>query len=247
MAKITIFNVGKANAIIDAANAAADAGLVSAKISTLKVDGKDVSAVEAPLDAKIAAVSALVTSGDKTQDVSELIASNGQIAAQVEDLTAKNATLSAMVSSQTQKISALESELATNKTSVATLTAEVAGQKNLLAAAGNENVRVTGLLNAANTEISKQCLAVNCLTLTDSEGKPLAKDAKDEAKLEAANKIPVAEKITALMGAIHSSAAGIGVDLKKVPSTTGGGAPADTGKKLSADEQIRRALAKQGK
>ena len=243
MAKISIFNVGKANAIIDSANAAADAGLTSAKITTLKVDGKDVPAVEAPLDAKISAVSALVTSGDKTQDVSELIASNGQIAAQVEDLTAKNVTLTATSSAQVQKITALETELALSKTSVATLTAEVSGSKNLLAASGNENVRVTGLLNAANAEISKQCIAVNCLTLTDGDGKPLVKDATDAAKLEAANKIPVAEKITALMGAIHSSAANIGVDLKKVPAVSGGGAAPDNGKKLSADAQIAKHLA----
>ena len=242
MAKITIFNVGRANAIIDSANAAADAGLTAAKITSLKVDGRDVNAVEAPLDVKIAAVSALVNSGDKTQDVSELIASNGTIAAQVDELTGKNATLTATVSAQTQKISSLESELATNKTSVATLTAEVAGQKNLLAAAGNENVRVTGLLNAANAEISKQCIAVNCLTITDGEGKPLAKDATEAQKIEAANKVPVAEKITALMGAIHSSAASIGVDLKKVPAVSGVAAP-DNGKKLSADAQIAKALA----
>jgi chromosome segregation ATPase len=238
-----IANIGKANAEINSGNEAADAALTAAKITTLKVDGKDVPSAEAPLSVKISAIAALVASGDKTQDISELIASNGQIAAQVEDLTGRNATLTATVSGQAQKISSLETELATSKTSVATLTAEVAGHKNLLEAAGNENVRVTGLLNSANAEISKQCIAVNCLTLTDGEGKPLAKTATDSQKLESANKIPVAEKITALMGAIHSSAANIGLDLKQVPAVSGGGTAPDSGNKLSADAQIAKHLA----
>ena len=72
-----------------------------------------------------------------------------------------------------------------------------------------------------------------------ADGKAVEKPS-DAQKLEAANKIPIDEKITSLMGAIHSNAANIGLDLKKVPAVSGGGAPADAGKKLTADEQIRR-------
>lgn len=230
------FNIGKANAEIDSAHAAADAALTAAKISTLKVDGKDVSAVDAPLAVKIAAVAALASSGEKTQDVSELIASNGQIAAQVEELTGKLTVATATIASQTQKISSLESELATSKSSVTTLTAENAGNKNLLSAANAENVRVTGLLNASSLTISQFCLKADCLSLTDGDGKPLAKDATEEQKLSAADKIPVTERLTALFGAVNAAVAKTGVSFAAIPAAVPGGTQAGAPKFKNATE-----------
>src|SRR5690348_14565569 len=101
-------NITKANAQIQAASEVIDPALAAAKISTLKVDGKDVAASEAPLSVKVAAIAALVGAGEKSQDVSELIATNGQIAARVEALEGELATANATVAAQTQKISGLE-------------------------------------------------------------------------------------------------------------------------------------------
>lgn len=244
MAKISIFNIGKANAEINSGHEAADTALASAKITSLKVDGKDVAATDAPLAVKIAAVASLAASGEKTQDVSELIASNGQIASQLDKATNDLVAEKAISAGHAQKISSLESELATSKSSVSTLTADLTGAKNLLTASNDLNAKLTTAANAVNTEISKQCIAVNCLTLTDGDGKPLAKEATEDQKIEAANKIPVAEKITALMGAVNSAAASVGVNLKSVPAVSGATSTGtDNGKKLTADAQIAKALA----
>ena len=211
MAKISIFNIGKANEALDSAHAAANKGLVAAKINTLVVDGKEVPAADAPLNVKIDAVSALVNSGEKTQDVSELIASNGQIAAQVEDLSGKLSVANATAAAHAQKISSLEGELVTSKSSVQSLTAQLATSDTNLVASNDLNTKLTAKANAVNAEISKHCIAINCLTLVDAAGKPLAKDATEDQKLASALNVPISEKVTALKGAVTSAIANVGI------------------------------------
>jgi hypothetical protein len=211
MAKISIFNIGKANEALDSAHAAANKGLIAAKITTLAVDGKEVPSADAPLNVKIDAVSALVNSGDKTQDVSELIASNGQIASQVEDLTGKLSVANATASAHAQKISSLEGELVTSKSSVQSLTAQLATSNTNLVASNDLNTKLTSQSNTVNAEISKHCISINCLTLVDKDGKPLAKDATDDQKLASALNVPISEKVAALKGAVTSAIANVGL------------------------------------
>jgi len=217
-----IWNLVKANAALESANEAADKVLVQAKISTLKVDGKDVALADAPIAAKIAAVGALVASGEKSQDVSELIASNGQIAAQVEELTGKLTVANATVASQSQKLTALEGELATEKASVATLTGKVTETANLLKASNDEAARVTKELNAQNDELSALCVTAGCLELKGADGKLLAKDASETDKLAAAKSVSYGDKLKAYRGAVNAAIAKTGATPLEFPTTPPG-------------------------
>jgi hypothetical protein len=160
-----------------------------------------------------------MASGNNTQDVSELIASNGQIAAQVETLSAENATLKATVLANTQEISKIKSENSTLQGSVSTLTAEKAQLTTNLTASNAEASRLTGVLNATNSSISKQALKYGCLSLTDAEGKPLAANASEAEKLAAADRIPVADKLTAIAGAVNNTLTKLGVNTATIPAT----------------------------
>jgi hypothetical protein len=212
------WNIVKANAEIDSAHTEANKSLATAKISTLKVDGKDVAAADAPLAVKIAAIASVSASGEKTQDVSELIASNGQIAAQVEDLNGKLTVANATVSAQSQKIVALESEVATQAASVQTLTAEATTTRNLLEASNKEAARATAQFNAVNAEISGYALKANCLELVGADGKAFAADASEAAKVEAANKISVGDKMKAIFGAVNAAVQKTGVSFAATPA-----------------------------
>jgi len=232
-----IANIGKANAEINSGHEAADAALIAAKITTLKVDGKDIPAAEAPLAVKIAAVSALISSGDKSQDVSELIASNGQIAAQVEELQGKLTVANATISASTQKISVLESELATNKASVQTLTADLTTHKNLLKASNDEASRVTGIANSQKLTLAKRCIAAGCIDF--------AKDATEADKVAAAEKMSYDDLDKAYAGAVNAAVAKTGVSFATIPSapatgTTTGNQP----KELTGRARFNASIAK---
>jgi chromosome segregation ATPase len=242
MARKQSWNPGKLNAELSASDEAINPLLASANIASIKVNGADVPASEAPLQDRIKALGDVTKAGAKSADAVELATLNGQITAQLEKAESELAVAKSSVATLTQEKSTLSAELSTATASVSKLTADNAELGNRNTTLAKELETSAGKINSTNAEISKQCIAVNCLTLTDGEGKPLAKDATEAQKIEAANKVPVAEKITALMGAIHSSAASIGVDLKKVPAVAGVAAP-DNGKKLSADAQIAKALA----
>lgn len=218
MAKISIFNIGKANAEINAGHEAADKALTAAKITSIAVDGKDVPASDAPLAAKISAVASLVSAGDKTQDISELIASNGQVAAQVEDLTAKLTTANATTSAQAQKINTISAELVTSQASVATLTAKNTELSNLLDASSKEAARVTGIANAQKTALAQDCIECGCLALVGEDGKPLAADASADVKLAAALKLSSDDLRKSFKGAVNTAMSKTGVSLFAIPT-----------------------------
>ncbi len=106
----------------------------------------------------------------------------------------------------------------TANANVERLTASNAQNEGLLRASNAEVVRVTKDLATANTEISKICLKVNCLALTDADGKSLANTATEAERLEAANRISMTDKLTAYSGAVNAAAARVGVDLTILPN-----------------------------
>ena len=216
------WNITKAQAVIDSASEAADKILAQAKISTIKIAGEDVVLEKAPLAAKVAAVGSLVASGEKSQDVSELIASNGQIAAQVEELSGKLTVANATVASQSQTITAIQGDLATEKASVVTLTAKVTDTANLLRASNDEAARVTALANAQDSEISALCVTAGCLELKGADGKPLAKDASEADKLSAAKAFTYGDKLKAYRGAVNAAIAKTGATPLEFPTTPPG-------------------------
>jgi hypothetical protein len=242
MPRTKSLNFVKLNDELFASDAAIDPILASAKITVLKVDGKDVPAAEAPLQSKISAIGALVSSGDKTQDAAQLIAANGQLAAQGEQLQANLTASEATIAAQNQKISELTGNFNVSQASVQKLTSENATQTNLLEASNKEVSRITAEANRINREVSQMCVSVGCLDLKGEDGKPLAKDAKAEDQLAAADKLPIADKLKSFGGALHAAASKVGIQLAVVPN--GGAAPAaNNAKKLSIDEQVRQAKA----
>lgn len=240
------FNIGKANGEIDAANSAINPLLAADKITSIKVAGVDVPASDAPLADKINAYGALRASmKGNTQEMSELLATNGQVAAQVEKLTADNATMTASNGSLVQKNNEQAAQISTLTASVATLTAKNTEQANLLNASNAEAARLARDLNAINSEVSRLCLDYGCLDLTSEDGKPLAKDASDDDRLAAANRISIPDKLKASKGAVNSAMAKTGVSFASIPTAMPSAAAGDP-KKMTATERCRQAVIKAG-
>lgn len=218
MAKYTFFNITKANAEIAAGHEAIDAALVAAKVSTIKVDGKEVPVGEVKLSDKIAALNALVKVGDSSQDVAELTASNGLIAGKVEGLEtelatekAKNETLSREKIAQTEKIANLEN-------SVTTLTSQLTEKTTLLDASNKEALRVTKEKAAQESEIAQLCVATGCIELKDEKGAPLDAKATADQKLAAAIRNGFDNNVKAYRGAVNAAIAKTGSTPLEIPA-----------------------------
>ena len=224
MARPKIWNVGKLHAESEAGHAAADAGLIASKISTIKVDGKDIPSADAPLSNKIEAINAQLGTGEKTQDMSELIASNGVLAAKVEELEGKLTQSNSSNSALIQKNTELEGKLTISQSSVQTLNASTATNTNLLQASNKEVVRLTELAKDQKTNLAKRCLAAGCIDVKGEDGKSLAKDAADTDKLDAAMKLSFEDLDKAYAGAVNAAVAKTGVSFSIIPNAVPSGA-----------------------
>jgi hypothetical protein len=206
-------NVARLNSEASASAAAIDPILTAAKITSLKVDGKDVTAADAPLSAKITAIGALLATGDKTQDTSELIAANGQLADQFEASEARLVTANATISAQTQQISSLQTNLTTANATVDRLTADAGTNKNLLEASNKEVSRLLAIVSAQTSTIAQSCVAANCLDFSS-----LGKDASVEAKTAFASKMGFDDLMKSFKGAVNAAIAKTGVTFADIPS-----------------------------
>ena len=216
MAKINPLNFPKIKSEYFAAEAAIDPILVSAKITSLKFDGKDVPAAEAALSVKIGAIGALLATGDKTQDTSELIAANGQLAAQVDTLEAGHVNDTATISAQVQKITGLEGQLSTANASTQKLTADLGTANNLLTASNAEVSRLTGAMASQKKTLAERCVAANCLDFP--------KDATAEHKLAFAMNLSHEDLFKAYNGAVNLAISKTGVSFDAIPAQQPSGA-----------------------
>jgi len=246
MAKISIWNIGKANAEISAADAAINPLLESAKISTIKVDGKDLPASDAPLADKINALAAVSKPGVANQDISELVTSNDLISKQLEDATGKLAVANASVMKLQGDNATLTSQLQTSQASVNTLTAANAELQNRHDASIRQVGELTKQINGFNTELSKMCLEYGCLDLTTEDGKLLAKDASTDEKLAAANRVPMADKLKASKGAVNAAMSKLGVSTQDLPAPGMPGKSADDKKEPKGRDRMKSAMKIEG-
>lgn len=211
------WNVVKANAVIEAAEAKLAPALAKANIATIPVDGKPVPAAQAPLDAQIEAVFAANPPGEASHDKSELLVTNATLADELQKREVALATANATVGSLQSEKQTFVSRAEAAEASVLTLTAEK-GQLNVqLKAAQSEYDRVSREQAAFNTELSKACIAVGCLQLTDANGAALSLNASEAAKLEAANKIPLSDKLKAYQGAVNQAITATGLNVASLP------------------------------
>jgi hypothetical protein len=233
-------NFKKNNAELSAADAAIAPLLTAAKISTVAVEGKDIPVADAPLDARIAALGKLISTGDKTEDSAELVKANGELAGQVEALEGKLTVANATISAQTQKIAALENGSNTASASVTKLTTDLGAANTLLEASNKEVTRLLAVISAESLELSNDCIDAKCLDLRDGEGKPLAENATREQKIEAANKIPMKDRRIAFKGAVNSTLAKMNLPLLGAPIAGNPGTAPQ--KKLTATERCLEAV-----
>lgn len=221
-------NFKKNHADVVAAESALAPILKAANIVTIQVDGKDVSASDAPLAAKITTLGKLIATGDKTEDSAAAIQANGELAAQLEVLEGKLTAANSTISAQTQKINDLSGKLTVATDSVNTLTNRNTELGTLLKASTDESIRLTGVVNTQKTEMAQKCIRYQCVDLKDAAGKDIAKDAAAEVKLEAAMKFSYADLCRFADGAVNAAIAKTGANPLDVPTATGNTQPAKT-------------------
>jgi hypothetical protein len=216
-------NFKRNHADVVAAESAIAPILKSANINTISIEGKEVSASDAPLASKIVALGKLIATGDKTEDSAAAIQANGELAAQLEASEGKLVAANSTIAAQTQKINDLTGKLNTATDSVNTLNARNTELGTLLKASTEEGIRLTAQANTQKLYLAKDCLAWGCVDFKGADGKPLAKDASDAEITKAAEAISFADLNTAKNGAINSNMAKLGVSVATLP-----GAPAAT-------------------
>ena len=239
MARKQSWNPGKLNAELSAADDVINPLLDGAKITSIK----DKPASEAALPDRIKAYADVAKAGATGADSVELATLNGQITTQLEKSESARAIAESGVATLTQEKSTLTADLSTARASVVTLTASNAelGNRNKVL---TDNLEVSaGKINSLNRTLSQFCLRADCLSLTDENGKAFGKDATEEQKLSAADKIPAADKLTALFGAVNSAVAKTGVSFAALPSAVPGGTQASAPKFKNATELCAAAVA----
>lgn len=230
-------NVTKLEAAIEATDAVLNAALAKANVLTVSVDGKSVAMSEAPLADKARALIALNPVGESQQTVNELHVTNAGLAARLEAISNERDTANASLGALQLDKRNLTTRAEAAEASVQTLTAEKGQLGVQLRAAQSEFERVSKEQSAFNTELSKVCLAVGCLQLTDAGGAALSPNATEAAKLEAANRIPVGDKLKAYQGAVNQAITATGVTVASLPGA--GMAQQATGNILAELEAIK--------
>lgn len=217
MARKQSWNVGKLNAELTASDAAINPLLESAKITSIKVDGKEVPASEAPLPDRIKAYSDVAKSGATSADAVELAELNGQVTAQLEKASGELALAQASVSTLTQEKSRLTSDLATAQASVTKLTADNAelGSRNTTLAKELESS--AGRLNTQKLALARKCVACNAVEFKGADGKALTAEASDADLLAASKELTFDSLMASFSGAVNLAMNKTGVSLFAVP------------------------------
>ncbi len=232
-------NFKRNSAELAAADAAIAPFLTSSKIASVVIEGKEVRAEDAPLDAKINALGALIATGSKAEDSAELIKANGELAAQVEVSEGKLLAATATVSAQAQKIAGLESAATTATASVAKLTTDLGAANTLLSASNGEVSRTLGLLASQKSALAARCIAAGCIDF--------AKDATEADKVVAAEKLSFDALFSAYNGAVNAAVAKTGVSFAALPSAVPGAGQPSQSKHKNATELCRAAAEAQAK
>lgn len=246
MARKQSWNPAKLTAELNAADEAIAPILAATKITSITVGGESKPASEAPLPDRIKAVGSLISTGDKTIDNAELIASNGALAAQVEELEGKNTVVNATSAAQAQKIVELDGKLTVATGSVTTLTAKNTELTGLLDASNKEAGRVTGLVNSQKLSLARKCQSVNAVDFKGADGKTLAADCSDADLATASKEVTFDSMLASYNGAFNANFLKLtGTDLSKVPAA--GAQPAAGKKQNATDECLAAVKAKSNK
>lgn len=212
------YNIGKANDAIKSIRAAMAPALLAAKITTVKVDGKDVPVSDAPPADAFNALLSFNPIGAESQSVDELLKSNNILSARAQKADEDLKLSTDQVSQLTREKIELENKLNVATDSVKSLTAKGNELGTSLEASQTAAKAAIKAGNDTNRLVSKMAIAFACVELKGEDGKALSPNASTELKEAAADKIPVAEKLTAISGALNAAASRIGVDFSGIPN-----------------------------
>lgn len=210
-------NVKKFEAAFAALQSVFNPALDKAGIKTLKVEGKDLPASEAPLADQAIALLAANPTGEHQQTISELHVTNASLAKRIETLESEKAVALGTVSGLQSEKQELTNRSTASEAAVQKLTAELGQTQVQLKAAQDEFNRVAREQAAFNTELSKACIAVGCLQLHDANGAALPLNASAEAKLASANLLTLSEKLKAYQGGLNTAIAATGLSVASLP------------------------------
>ena len=225
MAKISIFHIGKANAELNAADEALAPALAKAGINSIAVDGKTLSLAEASLSAKISALISAQPPVTDSSSAAEALVSNELISKELEKVNTELAIKTTAVDGLTRDKAELAEKLGKSEAAVTDLTGKLSTCTIERDSAVNQFNATAKQLSAQKVALAERCISANCLDLNGTDGKPLAKDATHEAKIEAAVKISHEDLFKAYNGAVNAAVAKTGVSFAEIPS----GKPAGVG------------------
>lgn len=215
-------NVTRLESEINAVEQALQPDLEKANITTALREGKVIPIGEATISEKYQALRAAHPPGTDLQERANLLQNNDRVSKELEKVSTDLAVSQTSVGTLTREKASLQEQLTAAQASVTSLTAKNADLNNQLQAAVNQYSASQKALESVNTEISRKALEYGALSaLTGPDDKPLAADASAEARLEAANRIPAAEKLTAIGGAVNRAMTELGVNVSKLPNGSG--------------------------
>lgn len=223
MARPQSWNPVKLTAELSAADSAINPLLEASKITSIKVNGADVAASEAPLPDRIKAYSDVVKAGATSADAVELASLNGQITAQLEKVQGELSLAQSSVATLTQSNTKLSNDLATEKASTAKLTADNAEL-------GNRNTVLTGQLEASagrenktKLNLARKCLNRSVIEFKGADGKALAANCSDADLALASKELSYESMSDSYDGAVNSALTKLGTNIVGLPA-----APAST-------------------
>lgn len=228
MAKISIWNIGKANAELNAAQDSLAPALAKAGISTIAFEGKTVPAGDAPLSAQISALLAAQPVVADSQNAAEALVSNELISKELESTKTELALKTTAVEGLTRDKAALQTKLTAAEATVQDLTVKNTTLTQERDACSSQFSAANKQVTAMKTALAQDCIDCQCLDLKGDDGKPLAADASNDVKLAAALKLSSDDLRKSFKGAVNAALAKTNVSLFAIPAGKPAGAAEKT-------------------
>ena len=212
---LKIFNIGRANGLLDNAAAVLAPALAKSGITTVSVEGKTVPVAEAPLASQIAALLTAQPATDGAQNAAEALVSNELISKELEVNKSELALKTTAVDSLTRDNKELTSKLSNAEATVQDLTVKNTVLKQERDACSNQFASANQQLAAQRTELAKLCIASGCVE---------TKGDTDDAKLESVKEVSHADLLKSYRGAVNAAIAKTGALPLEIPIAPPGAA-----------------------
>lgn len=244
MAKISIWNIGKANAELNATADVLAPALAKAGVQTIAVDGKAVPAAEAPVSLQVAALLTAQPAVDGAQNAAEALVSNELISKELETTKTELALKVTAVESLSRDKAALETRVTTAEASVQSLTTQLGVMKTERDACSNQHAEAAKQVREQKLSLARKCVQCGCVEFKGADGKVLAADCSDADLTAASQDLAFASLADAYSGALNVAASKVGVSLTSIPAGSAGSLNISQKNVLAQYEQITDPQAK---